>query len=243
MSNLALIKKRTIPIDPSSFLRAFENTISVKRGVPFNINTQQDVPEILQLLLDELKGSSPTAEEIFSSSCITTTTCDTCFSYSSNEDKYEIISLPLNESISSSLQSFLKPKYLKDDNKWFCDMCNMHQVGVRDCKFVKCGSIVIFQMNRYSNVNGIISKDNRKIKCLSSHLSIPLYIDEQRSVNKKFTLKATINHSGTIDAGHYWAFLKTSDGNWLKCNDTSVDKATFKDLSNNWSYLFIYSDN
>lgn len=136
----------------------------------------------------------------------------------------------------------MEPEYLKDDNKWFCNMCNQHQVSVRDCKFVKCGNIIILQLNRYANVNGTLVKDNRKVKCLSSQINIPVYIDEHLSVNRKFNLKATINHSGTINAGHYWAFIKGSDGNWLKCNDTSVVKASFKDLSNHSSYLFIYSD-
>ena len=240
--NLSLIKKRSSPIDPSNFLRAFQNTISNKRGTPFNINTQQDVPEILQILLDELKGSSPISDGIISSSLLTTTTCDTCFSSSSKEDKHQIISLSLSNSLSSSLQHLMEPEYLKDDNKWFCNMCNQHQVSVRDCKFVKCGNIIILQLNRYANVNGTLVKDNRKVKCLSSQINIPVYIDEHLSVNRKFNLKATINHSGTINAGHYWAFIKGSDGNWLKCNDTSVVKASFKDLSNHSSYLFIYSD-
>ena len=117
-----------------------------------------------------------------------------------------------------------------------------HQVSVRDSKFVKCGNIVIFQITRFNTINGTSVKDNRKVKCHSSHLDIPVYVDEHVTVNRKFTLKATINHSGTIDAGHYWTFIQVSDGNWLKCNDTTP-KASFKDLSNHSSYLFIYSDN
>ena len=240
--NLSLLKKRTSPIDPSNFLRAFQNAISKKRGSAFNINTQQDVPEIFQILLDELKGTSPIADGLISSSIIRTTTCDTCFSFSSQEEKHNIISFPLSNSIPSSLDMFLKPEYLKDNDQWFCNFCNSLQDSVRECKFVNCGTVFILQLCRYINVAGNVIKDNRKVKCPSELLNIPVHVDENVCVSRKFKLKATINHSGTLNAGHYWAFIKdTNSSQWFKCNDTTVSKATFKDLSNNTSYILIYS--
>ena len=214
--------------------------ISEKRGTPFNINTQQDVPEVLQILLDELKGSSPIAEGIISSSVVRTTTCDNCFSSSSNEDKHDIISLPLTNSITSSVKTFLKPEELRDNNRWFCNVCNSLQDSVRDCRFTNCGTFLILQLNRYVNAGGNVFKDSRKVNCTSETLNIPVKIDDQLSVTRKFRLKASINHSGTINAGHYWTFIKKSNNTWLKCNDSLVTKASFKNLSNNTSYLFLY---
>ena len=72
--NMSLLKKQSSPVDPSNFLRAFQNSISRKRGTPFNFNTQQDVPEILQLLIDELKGESTIADDIISVSANSATT-------------------------------------------------------------------------------------------------------------------------------------------------------------------------
>ena len=58
---------------------------------------------------------------------------------------------------------------------------------------------------------------------------------------KEFTLKATINHSGTLQAGHYWAHIKDEDNRgWLKCNDTSVIATPFSGLSNTSSYVLFY---
>ena len=240
--NLSLLGKRNSPIDPSNFLRTFQRKISEKRGAPFNINTQQDVPEIFQILLDELKGYSPVAEGIISSSIVRSTTCDNCFSFSLREEKHDIISIPLCDSLPSSLELFLKPEELRDNNKWFCVACNSLQDSVRECKFVNCGTVIIFQLNRYINEGKNVFKDNRKVLCPSEVLNVPVHIDEHLSVSRKFKLKATINHSGTINAGHYWAFIKKSNNDhWLKCNDTSITKATFKEISNNSSYIFIYS--
>ena len=240
--NLSLLEKRNSPIDPSNFLRTFQNKISEKRGAPFNINTQQDVPEIFQFLLDEIKGVSAIADGLISSAIVRTTTCNNCFSSSSQEDKYDIISLPLTNSLPTSLEMFLKPEELREENRWFCSVCNCLQESVRECNFSNCGSVLIVQLNRYVNTGGCISKDSRKVNCPSEVLNIPVKIDDHLSVSRRFKLKASINHSGTINAGHYWTFIKkTNNGPWLKCNDTVISNARFKELSNNTSYLFIYS--
>ena len=49
---LSKLTKSTSAVDPSSFLRALQHKISVIKNAPFNINSQQDVPEILQVVLD-----------------------------------------------------------------------------------------------------------------------------------------------------------------------------------------------
>ena len=45
-------------IDPSNFLWALKCKISSTRSAPFDFNSQQDVAEILDLVFDELKGTS-----------------------------------------------------------------------------------------------------------------------------------------------------------------------------------------
>ena len=55
---MAVKNNSTKPVDPSNFLWPKKPKLSIIRGVTFNFNTQQDVVEILQLVLDELKGIS-----------------------------------------------------------------------------------------------------------------------------------------------------------------------------------------
>ena len=54
--NMALKKNATKPVNPSNFLWALKRKLSIMSGVCFNFNSQQDVAEILQVVLDELKG-------------------------------------------------------------------------------------------------------------------------------------------------------------------------------------------
>ena len=50
--NMAVKKNSTKPIDPSNFLWALKRSLSSTRVTPFDFNSQQDVAEILQVVLD-----------------------------------------------------------------------------------------------------------------------------------------------------------------------------------------------
>ena len=67
VGTLSKLTKSTSAVDHSNFLRALQHKISVIKNAPFNINSQQDVPEILQVVLDELCGPSVVANDIASS--------------------------------------------------------------------------------------------------------------------------------------------------------------------------------
>ena len=240
--NLSLLGKRSSPIDPSNFLRALQNLISKKRSIRFNINTQQDAPEILQIIIDNLKEVSVVADDALSSSLHTTTTCEICHSFSSVEIKQDIVQLPLTNSVASSLNNFLSTKYCRENNRYFCSLCNSLQDSVRISSFASCGNIIIFQLIRYVDQNGRTIMDNRKVKIFTDSLTVPVKIDNTVTLKRTFKLKATINYRGTLNLGHYWAFIREeATDSWLKCNDTSVIKVNFNDLSNDSSYILVYS--
>ena len=74
---MSLLKCKTSPIDPSNFLLALKKKITKDRGSHFNFSSQQDVPEILQTVIDKLKGISQVADNIISSTLQTLVTCNT----------------------------------------------------------------------------------------------------------------------------------------------------------------------
>ena len=45
-------------------------------------------------------------------------------------------------------------------------------------------------------------------------------MEDEVSFTNKYPLIATINHSGTFNRGHYWAFIKELHlSTWYSCND------------------------
>ena len=76
---MAVKKNLTKHVDPSNILRALKHKLSNLRGVPFDSNAQQDATEILQVVLDELKGASLAASQLISNTKKITVSCNTSF--------------------------------------------------------------------------------------------------------------------------------------------------------------------
>ena len=138
--NMLLLKELTTPLDPSNLLWALCRKLATNKQVPFQFNTQQDVPEILQVVLDELKGHSTITSNILATTVRTSTTCDTCGCCYIEEVKLDIIPLPLVKSISLSLDRFLSSENLTKNNKWFSPACNGFMDSTRETKIVDYGS-------------------------------------------------------------------------------------------------------
>ena len=198
--DMSLLKPKTSPTDPSNFLRVLRNKITKGRGSSFNFNSQEDVSEILQIVIDELKSVSQGAGNI----------------------------------ISSTLQTTVQ--------WWFCPSCNDLTKSSNEIKFIKVETIAIFQLERYIMLRGNPVRDTKKVKCSSYPLKIPVSCENTVSFSVSFSLHATMHHSVTSQAGHFWSFKRDKHANKrIKCNDTSVTPVKQKSFTNETSYILFYS--
>ena len=94
------------PVDPSNFLWALSRKISESCHAPFNFNTQQDAAEVVQFVIDELKGTSVAACDLISNTIRINISCNQCFCFSAKGEKLEILTIPLSPNINSSLSKF-----------------------------------------------------------------------------------------------------------------------------------------
>ena len=68
--------------------------------------------------------------------------------------------------------------------------------------------------------------------------------EEDISFTNEYRLVATINHSGTLARGHYWAFVKDDlSDSWWKCDDRAVLKVKPSDLNNSSVYVLFFVKN
>ena len=116
---MSLLKRRTTLLDPSDILWALYRKLSNNKQVPFQFNTQQDVPETLQIVFNELKGQSTIANNILATSVRTSTTYGTCGCCKIDEVKLDIIPLPLAKSIYLSLNRYLSSENLAESTNAF----------------------------------------------------------------------------------------------------------------------------
>ena len=113
------LKRHKTSIDPSGFLRALSGKMSLIHNHPFNFNTQQDVPEILQVLLDEITGTSVLANNFLKSTIRTSISCTSCLCDSENEESISILQVPTENTISRSIQTLLNQRFFRETTLGF----------------------------------------------------------------------------------------------------------------------------
>ena len=242
---MAVKKNSTEPIDASNFLWALKRKLSIIRGVPFDFNTQQDVAEILQVVLDEVKGISLAASHLICNTQKITVSFNTCFCSSVSEENLDIVTLPVSTDIQTSMNEFLKSEILSSQNKWFFPSCNLLSESTRETCIINSVPIFIIQLCRFSNQGGQLVKNENFFSCTQSEsnkdLTVPITIEDEVPFANKYYLIATINHSGTLNKGHYWAFIKDlQSSSWYCCNDKSVFNVEENSVNNTTSYILFY---
>ena len=208
----------------SNFLWALTGKISESRHAPFNFNSQQDAAEVLQLVIDELKGTSVAVSHLISNTIRINVSCNQCFYFSAKEEKLDILTIPLSPNINFSFSKFSKPEILESNNNWFCPSSNCLTESTREISIISSGSLLVIQLSRSYTSHSRLIKDQQVFNCSPDlDLKVPITVEDKVSFSTKYSLMASINHLGTLDLRHYWAIVKDlSPGDWLSCNDKVV---------------------
>ena len=175
--NMKIKSRSNKPVDPSNFLWALSGKISESRHAPFNFNSQQDVAEVLQFVIDKLKGTSVVASDLISDTIRINISCNQWFCFSAKEEKLDILTIPLSPNINSSLSKFLKPEILESENKWFCPSCNCLTESTRETSIIGWGSILVIQLEqghywavvKDSNTGDWLSCNDKVVQTVPQH--------------------------------------------------------------------------
>ena len=140
------------------------------------------------------------------------------------------------------MNQFLKREILTSQNKWFCPSCNHLCENTRETCIINTAPTLTIQLCRFSNQGGQLVKTENLFSCAQNEsnkdLTVPITIEGQVSFTNKYYLIATINHSGTLNRGHYWAFIKDlHSSTWYSCNDKSVFNVEENYVKNTASYI------
>ena len=152
--NTAVKKNSNKSIFPSNFLQVLKRNLSGTIVAPLYFNSRQHVTEILQAVLNELKGVSLAASSLISNTLRTTLSCNTCLCFSVSEENLDILPLQVSTDIQTSLNQFLSPVTLLSLNKWFCSSCKTLSESTRKTCVTNSAPILAIQLCCFSNQGG-----------------------------------------------------------------------------------------
>lgn len=189
-------------------------------------------------------------DQIFTGGLQSDVVCQKCQGVSTTIDPFWDISLDLGEaqpgggppkSLIDCLERFTRAEHLGSNVKIKCSNCESYQESTKQLSMRTLPIVASFHLKRFERISLI----NKKI---STFISFPSELDMTPFMSQKkdnhgdyrYSLYAVVNHVGTLDKGHYTAYVRHQKDIWVKCDDDIITTATIKQVLDSEGYLLFY---
>ena len=197
-------------------------------GVKKQMPTESIILESYKEMVNYFSNSYSRITKLFSGFYHSTTKCPNCSHVSSKFDYFLHMPLELvpkaQMSIYDCAELFCKENILDADNKYGCEGCNTKVQAIKQMKVWSNPVILVIQIKRFGIFRN--NKDNRFVNFPVTDFDISSMISEENKDHSKcykYDLYAVVNHSGSLNYGHYYSYCKDEDTNrWSKFNDDDV---------------------
>jgi ubiquitin C-terminal hydrolase len=142
-------------------------------------------------------------------------------------ESYFILDLPIiNETGSAKdlydcFQYYTQPEFMEGGNAWFNEKTGTKEDIKKQIIFWNFPKIVIICLKRFSADGS--RKLNNMIEFPIDELDLSRYMKGYNASTYKYELYGVCNHMGGVMGGHYTAFVKHADNNWIHFNDNRVE--------------------
>ena len=130
-------------------------------------------------------------------------------------------------SIKSCLDILTAQNFLDEQNRWKCGKCLSFEKALVNLSLKKLPEILIIHLKRFKQTeHGDFDKVTSDIEFPFENFDLANYVDSPLAgENTRFDLYATINHRGSLQRGHYIAFVRHfTDQKWYKFDDDLVSE-------------------
>ena len=217
---------------------------------------QHDIQEFCRVLLDNIEeklkknqkaehsNQSSQVEnqdeiaDLMRGTCISYTRCINVPYESKHEDSFYDLSLTVKgcKDLDASFKKYVEKERLDGDNKYHADQYGL-QEAEKWIEFLSLPKVLLLHLGRFEYVyqyNGY--------KKINDYFEFPKEINLEPFMDKNadhsipyfYELYGVLVHSGTVQAGHYYAYLRPStEPQWYEFNDSIVRKVPEESAINN----------
>jgi ubiquitin carboxyl-terminal hydrolase 8 len=214
------------------FLDCMHNSISRGINVKISGNTENETDQMAIQCYNMLKTTySKEYSEImdmfygiFNSEIISMNTGDARLSI--KPESYFMLDLPVidGQYIATNLHGcfefFTKPEILDGDNAWFNEKTGEKENVKKQFSFWNFPKILVITLKRFTPG---MQKIGSLIDFPINDLDLSRYVRGYNPNSYKYDLYGVCNHVGGTMGGHYTAFVRNSENQWLHCNDRHVE--------------------
>ncbi|XP_030064497.1 ubiquitin carboxyl-terminal hydrolase 36 isoform X2 [Microcaecilia unicolor] len=236
-------------IKPVSFIRDLK-----KIARHFRFGSQEDAHEFLRYTIDAMQKAclngctrldrqtqaTTLIHQIFGGYLRSRVKCSVCKSVSDTYDPYLDIALEIRQSanIVRALELFVKADLLSGENAYMCAKCKKKVPASKRFTIHRASNVLTLSLKRFANFSGgKITKDVG----YPEFLNIRPYMSQNTGDAVMYGLYAVLVHSGySCHAGHYYCYIKASNGQWYQMNDSLVHSSNIKVVLNQQAYVLFY---
>ncbi|XP_064894641.1 ubiquitin carboxyl-terminal hydrolase 42-like [Columba livia] len=223
-------------------------------GENFQHGRQEDAHEFLRCTMDAmqracLRGNSDLdmssqattiVHQIFGGFLRSRVTCWSCQAVS---DSYEaFLDVPLDikaaASVTAALEDFVKPEHLDGENCFKCSKCDKVTAASKRFTVHRAPKVLTVCLKRFEAFTG--DKISKVVE-YPQYLDLRPYMSQAAGEPLLYSLYAVLVHGGgSCRAGHYFCYIKASDGLWYHMDDKSVDLCDSDTVLRQQAYLLFY---
>ncbi|XP_056263078.1 ubiquitin carboxyl-terminal hydrolase 36 isoform X2 [Pseudoliparis swirei] len=190
--------------------------------------------------LDRQTQATTLVHQIFGGYLRSRVKCSICKSVSDTYDPYLDLALEIRQAanIVRALDQFVKPDVLCGENAYMCAKCKKKVPATKRFTVHRTSNVLTLSLKRFANFSGgKITKDVG----YPEFLNIRPYMSQSSGDPVMYGLYAVLVHSGySCHAGHYYCYVKASNGQWYQMNDSMVHSSNIKVVLNQQAYVLFY---
>lgn len=171
-------------------------------------------------------------------------------------------------SLLDCLERFTRPEHLGSSAKIRCGRCESYQESTKQLTMKQLPVVCSFHLKRFEHSSRFHKKISSLIS-FPQYLDMSPFMSGPRAPSSsspskggggkgaqpggaaaaaapqpchdnKYCLFAVVNHSGTIETGHYTAYVRQHRDHWFKCDDHLITRASLQDVLDSEGYLLFY---
>ncbi|XP_051925583.1 ubiquitin carboxyl-terminal hydrolase 42 isoform X2 [Hippocampus zosterae] len=219
----------------------------------FRYGSQEDAHEFLRYTVDAMQKSclpgtkldrqtqaTSFIHQVFGGYLRSRVKCLNCKAVSDTFDPFLDITLEIKmaPSVSKALEQFVKPEQLDGENAYKCSKCKKMVTASKRFTIHRSSNVLTLSLKRFANFSG--GKITKDVKYLE-YLDLRPFMSQSQGEPQLYGLFAVLVHSGfSCHAGHYFCYIKASNGQWFQMNDSSVTVSDIRSVVNQQAYVLFY---
>jgi ubiquitin carboxyl-terminal hydrolase 8 len=119
------------------------------------------------------------------------------------------------------LDYYTSPEYLSGENAWWNEATQCKEEVLKKITFWSLPPVFIITLKRFHETQH--TKINHLVEFPIDELDMTRYVEGYNAHEYKYELFAICNHMGNVFGGHYTAFVKNMNGQWIHYNDNQLE--------------------